>query len=335
MRVVFRVDAGRRHGLALGHAVRCMELARELDRFGVASSFLTRHDPLGSAFLARYGHPVETLPADVGASDEIARVARIEADAVVVDTPEGLRLDLAAVRAERRGICVIDDVGGGDFAADLLVNGSLAASMRQYPARPGQRRLLGPDFIVLGPDFDAPNEVEPGEPKNSILVTFGGADPAGLTLAFARALSERGPGPLRYDVVAGPANMDADAIAEAISRYRGDAVLHRDAPSLSALMRRADLALAAGGRTAYELAALGVPAVLVASHPNEKPIVEALAAEGAARAAPGPIDALDHLADMAADAAARREMKETAAALVDGGGRRRVATAIRELIAST
>ena len=103
-------------------------------------------------------------------------------------------------------------------------------------------------------------------------------------------------------------------------------------------MAEADMAVAAGGITAYELAAAGVPAVLIPSHPREVPVVEGFAALGSAMtlsgAAPNdPTGGLaEALADLAISRARRVRMSRAGQRAVDGAGRRRVVAMILNLI---
>lgn len=93
-------------------------------------------------------------------------------------------------------------------------------------------------------------------------------------------------------------------------------------------MRRADVAVAAAGVTAYELARLGVPSVLVAVAANQEPVRDRLVAAGAAVGA-----SLDDLAPrtlaLAADAERRRALAASGPALVDGRGADRVVARMR------
>jgi RimJ/RimL family protein N-acetyltransferase len=101
-----------------------------------------------------------------------------------------------------------------------------------------------------------------------------------------------------------------------------------------AAFERADLALAAGGSTCWELCRYGVPMVIVSLAPNQERLGRGLANAGAARFA-GPLDrsrlsdVAHTLARVATDLDTRERMAARAVSLVDGMGSRRVVTRMR------
>jgi spore coat polysaccharide biosynthesis predicted glycosyltransferase SpsG len=174
-----------------------------------------------------------------------------------------------------------------------------------------------------------------------LLVTLGGSDPAGLTAPVVRALAHSSP-PIRADIVLGPGFVGAEEIRAIAATAGAQIIVHEAVPSLAEMMRRADLAIAAGGRTAYELAATGTPAILIASHPAEAPVVRAFERLGTclampdadADADPGAMAAYLQAAlrSLSADVERRARMSRMGQAAVDGRGRDRVAAALAELL---
>src|SRR5262249_42676114 len=91
----------------------------------------------------------------------------------------------------------------------------------------------------------------------------------------------------------------------------------------------ADLAVAAGGTTAWELAFMGLPALLVALAPNQVGNVREIAAYGAAQSlgwhqSLGPETVATELAALLRDAKRRAEMSRRGRSLIDGQGAFRV-----------
>ena len=101
--------------------------------------------------------------------------------------------------------------------------------------------------------------------------------------------------------------------------------------TLLPLMLEADLAIAAGGQTLYELAATGTPTVALALFENQIASVHALAGAGVVRVGAvmpgGPFTAFRRQRDerCCGDFAARRAMSAAGQSLVDGCGPARVA----------
>ena len=336
-RVLFRVDAGRVPGLSFGHAFRCMALAQRLrDRHGVGVGFLMRDNPDGVRVVRDRGFQVETTARDPDM--EAAKIEKSRAELVVLDLPEPAAWPLARLRAHGRAVAVLDDTGGKRLDADLVVNGSVVPEFRHYPFRhPGTEYLLGPEFCVLGDDFDVACPRAHARTVDRLLVTLGGSDPAGLTAPVVHALAQASTS-IRADVVLGPGFAGAEEIRAIAATADAQTIVHEAVPSLAEMMRRADLAIAAGGRTAYELAATGTPAILISSHRLEAPVVRAFERLGTCLAMPDadPAGMAAYLQaamnSLSADVARRTRMSRMGQAAVDGHGRDRVATALAEIL---
>jgi spore coat polysaccharide biosynthesis protein SpsF len=93
----------------------------------------------------------------------------------------------------------------------------------------------------------------------TLLVTTGGADPAGMALSIVRFLHlmEKS---FETVIVAGPAFQHRPELEQAVAVSSGEFRIENEPDSLPTLIAQADLAITAFGVTAYELAAMGVPA---------------------------------------------------------------------------
>jgi spore coat polysaccharide biosynthesis protein SpsF len=116
--------------------------------------------------------------------------------------------------------------------------------------------------------------------------------------------------------------------------------LHRQVSDIASLMSEADLALAAFGMTAYELAAVGVPTLLLCLSEDHRRSALALAENNAAHIAGVAQEvgaaALDRtIVKACADAAWRDAMSRNARLLVDGRGAWRIAERLTTLAKKT
>jgi UDP-2,4-diacetamido-2,4,6-trideoxy-beta-L-altropyranose hydrolase len=334
MHVVMRADGGATIGL--GHVVRCLALAGALAERGARVTFLTRAgEPAVLARLAAGGFAVAPVPAGdgpvTGVPALLERAAALGARAAVVDV-HGLTVDeQAAIRAAGLRLTVIDDLARGRFVADVVLNQNADARPEAYAAAPHTRLLLGPRYALLRPAFVGRTAAPPaGRPR--VLLTMGGADPDNVTLQVLRQ-ADALDADFALDVVLGPAFAHGDAVAAAARAARHPVAMHRDPGDLAGLMAGAALALSAAGTTCWELAHLGVPAVLVVLADNQAGNAAGLAAAGfalslgvAARlSAPALREAL---AALLADPARRARMAAAGRRLVDGGGAARVAAEV-------
>jgi spore coat polysaccharide biosynthesis predicted glycosyltransferase SpsG len=188
------------------------------------------------------------------------------ADIVIHDQ---LETDPATLRAEREAgmkVVVFEDLGPGQDQADLVINALYPAEETQ----PSKNRFFGPSVYCLRDEFRRSARNPFREEVRRVLVTFGGTDPAGLTFQVLDVLSEHQGLPLT--VVAGRGLTRFDELEQrvaALQRAGRDVQLHRDVPLMSELMASADVAFTSAGRTLYELAHMGVPAVVLAQNDTE------------------------------------------------------------------
>lgn len=270
--VAFRVDAGRKQGLSFGHLSRCLLLARTLQRErGTRAVFLMRDMAEGVDFARTQGVRVTAWTEGLDADQERALVL----DSLVAEGAGWLVHDLpypevdkelfAACRERGARTLFIDDARFVVPGADVLLNSSILAPART-PRRAGVRMFLGPQWFLWEGDDGV--VAAPGPWEKTVLLTFGGSDPTGLTVKAVKSLSALSWPGVGFRVMLGPGFAQAGEM-ESLIRDRADCEIVRDPPSPLAYFRAADVVVCAGGRTMYELSALGRPFVAVASAAHE------------------------------------------------------------------
>ncbi len=163
---------------------------------------------------------------------------------------------------------------------------------------------------------------------------MGGADGGNLTAKVMDALAMLKDRAVDVQVLAGPLNPHIDALrrhAAATPNMR----IHTDVSDPSPLMAWADIAIAAAGTTAWELAFMQTPALLLVAAENQTGVAagvtEFAAGQSLGRAEKlGLHDIAAALRELIDDPARRRLMAERGKNLVDGGGPARVLAAMRE-----
>ncbi|MCC5996828.1 MAG: UDP-2,4-diacetamido-2,4,6-trideoxy-beta-L-altropyranose hydrolase [Oceanicaulis sp.] len=331
-RAVLRCDAGA--ALGAGHLMRCLTLANALSARGWSAEFLCRDAPgAGLERVSGAGFALHRLP-----DDQPGHVrAALEAGPpgwLIVD-----HYDLDA--AFERAVCppgwrvmVIDDLANRDHDCALLLDQTPGRAAGDYDGLvpDGCTRLTGPDYALLRPDFAAarPEALRAG-PLRHVLVAMGGADPANATGAVLDALAGRGG--LAVTVVLGGGAPHLDDVARKAAARGGAGRLVVECRDMAALMTGQDLAIGAGGMSALERAAIGLPSLIVTLADNQFLAARSLHAAGAAMLigdvrAPGWAEAIGPALDALADPAPRTAMARAGLALVDGRGASRVAEAL-------
>lgn len=317
---------------------RCLSLAAGVVRAGGRVAFVSRPSGgLVAGRVAEAGHELFEIGDAAHDATEFLDAARaFDATVALVDHYE---LGPAWWRAVRGALplAALDDVGrtGLGEGVDFVLNQNVSADASWYP---GVRRIaFGPRYALLAEAFLAASTSRSADralPVERVLVSLGGADPKDATSIVVRALRDVRSSVV-FDVVIGPGFVHGDRVRrEAAADAR--MVVHEAPRSLAPLMDAAQFAVTGAGSTTYELAFLGIPAVLVEIADNQAAIGRGLDAAGVARF-------LGRVEDVSAEqiAAPVRELLESGPArarmadagrrLVDGGGADRVAALLASL----
>ncbi len=325
-RVVMMADGG--PGIGLGHLRRSLALAAALREAGAEPEFVV---PDAAGLVERAAEFPATAVADLTSTDPV-----IAADAplAVVDSYRIGDEYLLALRDAGMRVAAIDDVAGFPFSAHVVVNGAPGAERLEYTSASGDTTfLLGARYALLGREFWDDRGQSLRATVANVLVTVGGADNAGVAASLVAAL-DGVEGAFGVTVVAGPFAAGGEELDTAAREARRQVTVVRGPSSLRDLMLNADLAVSGAGQTLLELARTGTPAVAIELADNQETQLRALVGAGAVVDAGSITDdgatrrAAVALAQLAGDRAAREGLAARAAALIDGGGPRRVAEAI-------
>ncbi|HPI91490.1 MAG TPA: NTP transferase domain-containing protein [Deltaproteobacteria bacterium] len=273
LRILMRCDGDERIGL--GHVYRCLALADELrNAHGCGVSFAMASGTAGIDLVKRSYYPVDQKPDDAGEDAWLGEVIRrLHPCALVLDVRSGLsRTALQEWRSDGILCATIDDPSDRRLSTDLAF----------YPPVPQVKRMdwagftgmlhIGWEWVLLRREFacEPGQDLDPdirSKTRPTILVTMGGSDPAGMTLKAVKALDL-----LDKDfdavVMVGAAFRQDRALGSLLSGAHRHFDVQRNVTNVPALMARADLAIASFGVTAYELAAMGVPAIHLCLTPD-------------------------------------------------------------------
>lgn len=337
-RVLIRTDASARQGL--GHLQRCQSLAAALEEQNWRCAFVIAGD---AEVARRRGYEARALmstPGSDGDLEETTAAARNAAcRAVIVDSYDTGAAFFSGLRAAGFATIAIDDRAAFPFAAHLVINGGVHADTIRYESSSGDTEfLLGGAYALLRPAFrDLPPRKVPNR-AGRVLVMLGGSDIRGLTVPILRELAEGTT--LEITAVVGPLARNGPDVAAAALGWnaRVDVVVSPD--EVAPLMAAADLAVTAGGQTLYELAAAGVPPVVIVAAENQRPQCVRFEQLGFSRTAGDAADPdiAKHagllIARLTDDAEARTAAARAGRGVVDGAGASRVAARIAALAAA-
>lgn len=325
--------------IGLGHVMRCLALA-EAWRDSGGRAIMVGHIAAPSVLERCRASGIERNEA--GDAESLAALAtRHGARVVVLD---GYGFDAAWQRAlQARGLkcAVVDDYAHlPHYAADMVINPNLGAEKLAYPAAPGTQYLLGSRYALLRREFlyrrDSPRV--PSEEGPHVLVTMGGSDPDNCTLRVVDAIAGLDIPGVECVVVIGGANPHAEAVRNRAEALQPTVRVVNDVEDMSTYMAWADVAVSAAGSTSWELAFMGVPALLIVLSENQANIAAELDQAGAAHnlgwgSTLTPETIRSALEGILRDPRARLAMASRGRALVDGRGADRVGNALARLAA--
>lgn len=329
-RVVFRADGT--PAIGGGHVMRSLALASAFADAGWTIGFAASQDSF------------KAMPQLAGASCEklaLAGDAASEAAAMAAQWPDGCELLVVdhyerdetferACRPWAKRILVIDDLANRPHDADVLVDsGADSPSRYENLVASSCRVLTGPAFAVVHPGFLLAREAalprRDGRPVARILVSFGQTDPDNATALALDAIELAGfTGAV--DVVLGQSAPHLSAIRR---RAKNRITLHVNASNMPALMATSDLAIGAGGTTAFERCCLGLPCLMLQIAENQRNVIKTVSAAGAGidcgLVSSASAERLAQaLREILQDAAQRQRLAAAAFALVDGRSAKRI-----------
>jgi len=325
--ILFHADS--RPSAGMGHVMRCMALAGELNR---PAGFLGQPNETVQRLVKQAGFLFFPLQDEKGLYDQVINLSPA---AVVVDSYGINGEELEPVKREIPLLIVIDDLNDRYLPADLLINGNITACSLGYI--PDKKLLLGPEYVLLREEFRNCLPKKIVERARKLMVTIGGSDPLDLMPLVLNALSGLN---LHIKAVIGPHFKSRERLESIAKRQKSNGSLELvENSDMANLMRWADLAVSAGGSTLYELCATGTPTIVLAVADNQVPAARALGEQECVwylgfyddKKEGSPKNLIQAVKTLARDYFRRAEMSRRGRVLVDGLGTKRCAAVIREI----
>lgn len=315
MRVSLLTEAGATAGW--GHATRCSGLYDALAARGCEVRLYVEGDASAAWLLA--GRDADLR--EWATLTEAERIAR-GSDACVVDSYRASRAVLERISRSSERAYFVDDLHRQDYPKGCIVNGSVGAETLEYGPR--DDLLLGCEFTPLRREFWDVDPVEIRPTAKKSLVSVGGSA-TGLGLAIARKIRDLYPG------------VEVHLVSPRPDPGAGSTVQHSrlSAAELVDLMRQMDFAVSAAGQTSYELARLGLPAILVGLAENQRGNYRGWVDAGVAIPGGWTADGrelpagLERALSEVLDLEKRRAMSTGGRAALDGQGALRIAAHVR------
>lgn len=242
-----------------GHIYRALELADE---------FLTKPDiyyDSNQTDRALFGKTTHNL-IPVNGIVELFEVIRKKQYTIVINDILATSLDymigLRSVMPENGKIINFEDEGEGAGQADLVFNAL-------YSEQDGGKICGGEKYYIAPKLFMLYNPVVLKEEVKKVFISFGGADPQNYTDRVLNIISTKEKYNKYHFIIAiGRAKTNVEALLE-FNKFDNIDV-YFDVKNMPELMRECDVSMTSRGRTAYELAMLGIPAIVLSQNKREE-----------------------------------------------------------------
>jgi UDP-2,4-diacetamido-2,4,6-trideoxy-beta-L-altropyranose hydrolase len=334
--ILLRADATTRTGT--GHVMRCLALAQACQSAGGRAVFAAAQCPPPlAARLAAEGFELIQLDVEAGDGDDARATAglarRLAARWVVADGYVFGAEYQRAIKESGARLLVVDDYGHAEhYWADAVLNQNINAAAGMYASRESYTHLLlGTRYAMLRNEFWPWRGRTHRVPTvgRRVLVTLGGSDPDDVTLKVAHGLSQVKVEGLEVTLVVGATHPHCEELRRFAESRAGTFHLEEGAADMPGLMSGADVAVSGGGTTSWELAFMGVPAVVIILADNQRGVAEQLGRDGIAvnlgwHGHVSPAEIARATRALLTSAQERREKSRRARALVDGEGGSRV-----------
>ena len=255
-KIILRCDGYKEIGM--GHIYHCLTLYYNL--MGHDVLFVTKHNTMGAEKLRSCNVNVREIDSD---EEFFGIIKEFSPDIIVNDCLDTEAEYVKNLKLLAPRVVSIEDLGDGAAYADCVIN-----ALYEGVAGSGPNVFSGEKYVCLRDEFlyTAPKGFD--RQVNSIVVMFGGTDPSNLTLKaykVAKQIISKYPN-IAFTFVTG---MGYDTKLHGIESVERIKVLN-NVSFLSRILREADIAVTSQGRTVYEIAAMGVPAIVMSQNSREQ-----------------------------------------------------------------
>ena len=258
-RIIFRVDGY--VALGMGHIYNCITLAYSMIEHDVL--LVTHHRAKeGIEKIKESNLPYRVIKDDC----DIKRIIEdFKPDIWVNDCLNTEEEYMSWLKNNVRRVVTIEDLGTGINKADAVIN-ALYDDM-QFK---NNNIYSGYKYVCLRDEFQVEHPRSFSDKVTNILVMFGGTDPSNLNkilyqsiLKFSAKYEK-----IRFEFITGIGyDNKSNGI---ITQEEKNIFVYPNVARVSKYMKRADLAITSQGRTIFELAAMGVPSIVLSQNERER-----------------------------------------------------------------
>ena len=177
-------------------------------------------------------------------------------------------------------IVVIDDFSNRSHNCNLFIDQNLHTSKKKINKKIPKncKKLLGPKYALLRKEFILSRKIvkKRSGKINRILISFGGSDEKNQTLKVIKKIVDE---KINVDVIVGEPNKNKTKIKKICSRME-NFTYYQQPKNIAKIMKKADLAIGAGGIITWERCCLGLPSIVAIVSKNQEDATNAVSKKG-------------------------------------------------------
>lgn len=191
--------------------------------------------------------------------DIIDDIKLINPDVIINDRLDTSKDYMLQLKKQNYKVVNFEDLGTGCEEADIVINAI-------YPEKHClPNHYFGHDYFILRDEFILSELKDVKQDVKNILITFGGVDPNNYTEKVIRTINKYcSENNIKVTVIAGFGYEKYDTIDE-----YSNVTIKQNISNISDYMLKADLIFTSAGRTVYEVASIGTPAIVMGQNKRE------------------------------------------------------------------
>lgn len=256
-KIIFRAEGYKE--LGLGHIYNCITLAFSMIEHDVLI-VVSEKSVEGIEKIRETNLPYKIIKHE----SEINKIIEdFKPDIWVNDCLNTTKEYIESLKSKIKRVVTIEDLGSGIEVADAVINAL-------YKPINDKHVYSGYKYVCLRDEFQAEQPAKFSEKVKNVLVMFGGTDPTNLNkrlynsiLKFSDKYKD-----IKFNFITG-IGYDAEKNG-VITQKDKNIYVYPNVPRVTTYMKHADLAITSQGRTIFELAAMGVPSIVLSQNKREQ-----------------------------------------------------------------
>jgi len=240
--------------VGLGHVYNTLLIANDILNHQITFLVDKESEMAFSAIKAK-NYPVLMQKSD----SILVDIKNIAPNIIINDRLDTNKAYVNGLKTQNYKVINFEDLGEGCRYADSVINAIYPKNNTLLNHYFGQEYFILRDEFILSKEKNITSEVK------NILITFGGVDPNNYTEKVVRTINEYCNGEnIKITVIAGFGYDNYDSI-----KSYENVIVKRNISNISDYMLQADLIFTSAGRTVYEVASIGTPAVVLGQNERE------------------------------------------------------------------